>query len=206
VNAPQGQTVKVETEVKVKDLPEFRAELDKEKARVTELEGRLKTETEARTKAETEKQAAIAAKAGYDEKERLAKVAAVKAKFGDSIPDEVVNDLPSDKLDHLASDKVPAPKKAEPVPEKKEEAQSKAPPNGASPPPKKKKKEPWFNRDGLAYHVEETKANHEKHKAENDAKDLCKVHEKEIAKNIRAASKEGRGIPTRGAFDDEDEK
>jgi len=180
----QPQTMKIESEVKVKDLPEFQAAIEAEKQKVKDMEGKLKIETEARAKAEADKTAALQAKATMDEEKRQLKVAQVRAKFGDSIPEEVVKDLPSDKLDYLASDKAPAPKKAD-TPAPKPEGTSRAPPNGPTPAPQEPKKEPWFNRDGMAYHVEETKGDHDAGKHREVAKQRCQVHEKAMAGEIR---------------------
>ena len=179
------QTMKIESEVKVKDLPEFQAAIEAEKQKVKDMEGRLKIEVEARAKAEAEKNAALEYKAKIDEEKRMAKVAQVRAKFGDSIPEEVVKDLPSDKLDYLASDKAPAPKKPEQPAQEKKEGVSKAPPNGAPSEPEAPKKQPWFNKDGMAYHVEQTKADKEKGKHREVAVEKCKVSEKVIADEIR---------------------
>jgi DNA-binding TFAR19-related protein (PDSD5 family) len=177
--------MKIESEVKVKDLPEFQAAIEAEKQKVKVAEDRLKAEQDARAKADAEKNAALDAKAKMDEEKRIAKVAIVRAKFGESIPEEVVKDLPSDKLDYLASDKAPAPKKADTPAQEKKEGISKAPPNGAPPTTQEPKKEPWFNRDGMAYHVEEPKGEHDAKKHMTVAKQRCQVHEKVIATEIR---------------------
>ena len=187
VTVPE-RTMKVETEVNVQGLPEFQAAIESEKKKAQELEAKLKTETEARQKAEQDKIEALKFRADVEEKERQAKIVSVKTKFGDQLPEEVYKDLPRDKLDHLISDRVPAPKKdAETPPQKKEEGQSKAPPPGGAPSPEtKKKKQPWFNRDGMAYPAEDKVG--ERGKQHEVAKQRCEVHEKAIAEEIRKRS------------------
>ena len=189
IEVSAGKTIKVETDVKVKDLPEFRAEIDAEKKRVKELEDKLKIEQDARQKAEQEKTTALTEKATYDEEKRQAKIIAVKTKYGDTLPDEALKVMSSealDKLDQTPPQTPPATSPPTPPPEP-EKARSKAPPNTAEQPspPAPRKKKPILNKDGMADPIIQTKAERDAGKHRKEAIEKCEAIEGEIAREIR---------------------
>jgi len=183
-----GKTIKVETDVKVKDLPEFRAEIDAEKKRVKELEDKLKIEQDARQKAEQEKTTELTEKATYDEEKRQAQIIAVEPKYADTLPDEALKVMSSealDKLDQTPPQTPPATSPPTPPPEP-EKAKSKAPPNTEVPPqPKARVKKRILSKDGMGDPIIQTKAERDAGKHRKEAIEKCEAIEGEIAREIR---------------------